>query len=97
MNEIAKNIIGNIYKQGLINAECAKICPDSILCADLSQEVALILMEKPDKLITGLNERGEMLFYIHKVAKNLFCSKTSPFYYKYIKPLKIKSNDSTEI
>lgn len=79
------NIIGHIYAQGLIFQECAKICKDADLCADLSQEVTMVLMEKPSELIEGLNERGEILFYTHRIAKNLFNSKTSPFYYKYKK------------
>lgn len=101
-NEIVMNrnyeIIGSIYAQGLIFAECAKICKDAYLCGDLASEVTIILMEKNPELIEGLNNRGELLYYAHRVAKNQFCSKTSPFYHKYIE-LQEKSNkyDDTEI
>ena len=88
--EQATNIISTIYAQGLIYSECAKVCHDAYLCADLAQEVTIIMMEKPEELIKGLNERGEILFYIYRVAKNLYCSQTSPFYTKYMKPQKLE-------
>jgi hypothetical protein len=85
MNEVGNNIIKAYYAKGLIKAECEKVCTDMNLCADLVQDVTLILMEKPEELIVGLNERGEMLYYIHKIAKNQAQSKTSPFYATYRK------------
>lgn len=77
-------IIGTIYAQGLIYSECAKVCRDADLCGDLAQEVTIAMLSKSEELIQGLNERGEILYYIHRVAKNLYCSKTSPFYHKYV-------------
>ena len=85
MKSLSFDIIKAYYAKGLISAECAKVCPDNDLCADLVQEVTLILMEKPTELIEGLNERGEMLYYIYKVAKNQAQSETSPFYATYKK------------
>ena len=82
---IKKDIITAYYAKGLIFGECSKLCKDAYLCQDLAQEVALIMMEKDESVIQGLNERGEMLFYIYKIAKNQYCSKTSPFYKKYKK------------
>ena len=79
------DIIKAYYAKGLITAECAKVCHDSDLCADLVQEVTLILMEKPSELIEGLHERGEMLYYIYRIAKNQAQSETSPFYTTYKK------------
>ena len=79
------DIIKAYYAKGLITAECAKVCHDSDLCADLVQEVTLILMEKPSELIEGLHERGEMLYFIYKIAKNQAQSETSPFYTTYKK------------
>lgn len=79
------DIIKAYYAKGLISAECAKVCPDANLRDDLTQEVTLILMEKPTELIEGLHERGEMLYYIYKVAKNQAQSETSPFYTTYKK------------
>ena len=42
-------------------------------------------MQKPEEFIVGLNERGEMLYYIYKIAKNQAQSQTSPFYTTYKK------------
>lgn len=96
--EESKRIIGNIFAQGLIYAECAKICKDAYLCGDLASEVTIILMEKKPELIEGLNHRGELLYYVNRVARNQYCSKTSPFYRKYIE-LQLKTNvyDDTTI
>lgn len=91
MDESIK-IIGSIFAQGLIHAECAKICKDAYLCGDLASEVTIILMEKKPELIEGLNKRGELLYYVYRVAKNQYCSKTSPFFHKYLE-LQIKSNE----
>lgn len=85
MLKIGLDIIKVYYAKGLIYAECAKVCPDANLCDDLVQEVTLILMQKPEEFIVGLNERGEMLYYIYKIAKNQAQSQTSPFYTTYKK------------
>jgi hypothetical protein len=85
MNKTVQNIIKAYYAKGLIWGECSKLCHDAYLCGDLVQEVTLIMLGKDSKLISELNEKGELLFYIYKVAKNQFCSKTSPFYSKYVK------------
>ncbi len=81
-----KNRIIEMYaKKNLIRAECEKLCRDPNLCDDLAQEVTIVMLEKPTELIEGLNERGELLYYIYRVAKNQYCSATSPFYTKYQK------------
>lgn len=82
-------IITAYYAKGLILGECSKLCKDAYLCQDLAQEVTMIMMDKDETFIQGLNERGELLFYIYKVAKNQYCSKTSPFYNKYVKFQKV--------
>lgn len=87
MNQ-GSNIIGTIYAQGLIHSECAKVCKDANLCGDLAQEVAMVMLSKPSELIQGMNERGELLYYVYRVAKNQYCSKTSPFFHKYVEPQK---------
>lgn len=93
---IKNEIITAYYAKGLIFGECSKLCKDAYLCQDLAQEVTLIMMGKDESFIQGLNERGEMLFYIYKVAKNQYYSKTSPFYNKYKKFGKI-TEDGKEI
>ena len=55
-------------------------CPD-----DLVQDIYVLLLEKDDDLIIDLYNKGELGFYLLKIAKNQLLSSNSPYYYKYIK------------
>ena len=55
-------------------------CPD-----DLVQDVYVLLLEKDDKLIIDLYNKGELGFYLLKIARNQLLSKNSPYYQKYIR------------
>ena len=52
---------------------------------DLIQDIYVLLLEKDDKLIVDLYERGELGYYILKVVRNQLLSANSPYYTKYIK------------
>lgn len=78
-----KNILKVLYQKGCIRDECQKICKRADLIDDLTQEVAVAMMEKPSKLIVRLYNEGKILGYIYKVAKYQYDSKTSNFYRKY--------------
>ena len=89
-------IIDLVYRTGEIKEICSKFCKDETLCADLIQEVTLIMLQKDETLIYLLNSRGELLYYINKVVRNQFNSKTSPFY-KQFKKLKTIEYDAEKI
>lgn len=55
-------------------------CPE-----DLVQDIYVLLLEKDDKLIIDLYNKGELGFYLLKIAKNQLLSANSPYFYKYIK------------
>ena len=55
-------------------------CPE-----DLIQDIYILLLEKDDKLIIDLYNKGELGFYLLKIARNQLLSKNSPYYTKYIK------------
>ena len=55
-------------------------CPD-----DLVQDIYVLLLEKDDKLIIDLYNKGELGFYLLKIARNQLLSANSPYYTKYIK------------
>ena len=55
-------------------------CPE-----DLIQDIYVLLLEKDDKLIIDLYNKGELGFYLLKVARNQLLSKNSPYYTKYIR------------
>ena len=65
-------------------------CPD-----DLIQDIYLLLLEKDDTLIIDLHNKGELGYYLLKIARNQLLSKNSPYYTKYIK-LKANSDDLTQ-
>lgn len=65
-------------------------CPE-----DLIQDIYLLLLEKDDTLIVDLHNKGELGYYLLKIARNQLLSKNSPYYTKYIK-LKANSDDLTQ-
>ena len=65
-------------------------CPE-----DLIQEIYLLLLQKNDDLIVNLYNKGEIGFYLLKVARNQLLSVNSKYYYTYIK-LGAQSDDITQ-
>lgn len=55
-------------------------CPE-----DLIQDIYVLLLEKDDKLIIDLYNKGELGFYLLRIAKNQLLSANSPYFYKYVK------------
>ena len=55
-------------------------CPE-----DLIQDIYVLLLEKDDKLIIDLYNKGELGYYLLKIAKNQLLSANSPYFYKYVK------------
>ena len=52
---------------------------------DLIQDIYLILLNSDENLIVDLYNKGELGFYLLKVARNQLLSTNSPYYTKYIK------------
>ena len=52
---------------------------------DLIQDIYLILLNGDENLIVALYNKGELGFYILRIARNQLLSKNSPYYTKYIK------------
>lgn len=65
-------------------------CPE-----DLIQDIYLLLLQKDEDLIVNLYNKGELGFYLLKVARNQLLSTNSPYYTKYIKFL-AHSDDITQ-
>ena len=65
-------------------------CPE-----DLVQDIYVLLLEKDDKLIIDLYNKGELGFYLLRIAKNQLLSVNSPYFYKYIK-FREQSDDISE-
>ena len=65
-------------------------CPE-----DLVQDIYVLLLEKDDKLIIDLYNKGELGYYLLRIAKNQLLSANSPYFYKYIK-FRAQSDDVSE-
>ena len=52
---------------------------------DLIQDIYLILLNGDENLIVALYNKGELGFYILRIARNQLLSKNSPYYQKYIR------------
>ena len=52
---------------------------------DLIQDIYLILLNSDENLIVSLYNKGELGFYLLKVARNQLLSVNSKYYYTYIK------------
>lgn len=62
---------------------------------DLIQDIYLLLLQKDDDLIVNLYNKGEIAYYLLRVARNQLLSVNSPYYTKYIK-LGANSDDLTQ-
>ena len=88
---IAKeHLVERIVNKLLSSSKNPFDCPE-----DLIQDVYLLLLEKGDKLIVDLYERGELAYYLLRIVRNQLLSVNSSYYYKYIK-LGAKSDDLTQ-
>ena len=65
-------------------------CPE-----DLVQDIYVLLLEKDDDLIINLYNKGELGYYLLRIAKNQLLSANSPYFYKYIK-FRAQSDDISE-
>ena len=75
INILAHNkVIEKLLKQYNLSSPYAK---------DLCQDLYIELLNKEDKLITGLYERNEIEYYIKAMLNNNIKSNTSPFYRQY--------------
>lgn len=81
IDEIAKtNQVEKIVYRLLGSSKNPFDCPQ-----DLIQDIYLLILKKDDSLILSLYEKGQLGYYILRIARNQMLSKNSPYYYKYIK------------
>ena len=92
-------VVDNISREHLVEKIVFKLLPASknpFDCPeDLIQDIYLLLLQKDDDLIVNLYEKGELGYYLLKIARNQLLSKNSPYYTKYIK-LRANSDDLTQ-
>ena len=82
-------IIDGLSKDSIVEKIIYKLLPASknmFDCPeDLVQDIYVLLLEKDDKLIIDLYNKGELGFYLLKIAKNQLLSANSPYFYTYVK------------
>ena len=55
-------------------------CPE-----DLVQDIYVLLLEKDEDLIVNLFNKGELGFYLIRIARNQLLSANSRYFYMYVK------------
>lgn len=92
-------VVDNISREHLVEKIVFKLLPSSKnpfdYPEDLIQEIYLILLNSDENLIVSLYNKGELGFYILRIARNQLLSKNSSYYYTYIK-LGANSDDISE-
>ena len=91
IDELSKdNTVEKIIYKLLPTSKNQFDCPE-----DLVQDIYVLLLEKDDKLIVDLYNKGELGYYLLRIAKNQLLSANSPYFYKYIK-FRAQSDDISE-
>ena len=85
-----EHLVDRIVTKLLSSSKNPFDCPE-----DLIQDIYLLLLQKDDDLIVNLYNKGELGYYLLKIARNQLLSKNSPYYTKYIK-LRANSDDLTQ-
>ena len=85
-----EHLVDRIVTKLLSSSKNPFDCPE-----DLIQDIYLLLLQKDDDLIVNLYNKGEIGFYLLKIARNQLLSKNSPYYQKYIR-FKSQSDDITQ-
>ena len=92
-------VVDNISREHLVEKIVFKLLPASknpFDCPeDLIQDLYLILLNSDENLIVTLYNKGELGFYLLKVARNQLLSVNSKYYYTYIK-FRSQSDDLTQ-
>ena len=85
-----EHLVERIVNKLLSSSKNPFDCPE-----DLIQDIYLLLLQKDDDLIINLYNKGEIGFYLLKIARNQLLSVNSKYYYTYIK-LGANSDDISE-
>lgn len=82
-------VIEELSKEGIVEKIVYKLLSSSKnrfdAPDDLIQDIYLLLLEKEDELVISLYNKGEIGYYLLRIARNQLLSKNSPYYTKYIK------------
>ena len=85
-----EHLVERIVNKLLSSSKNPFDCPE-----DLIQDIYLLLLQKDDDLIVNLYNKGELGYYLLKIARNQLLSVNSPYYQKYIR-FQANSDDITQ-
>lgn len=78
------DIVNSIAHDYKLHREIKGICKTSDI-EDLLQELYIILLDKVEEFICGLNERNQIKYFIIKIIQNQYLSNDSPYTRKFKK------------
>jgi hypothetical protein len=81
---VRESIITALYYDDSVNLFIKKIRPIH-LQDDFKQELFLIISQEQDERIIALYREHKLNYYVARIMCNMFYSKTSRFYYQYVK------------
>lgn len=79
--------VEQILDAGYVEDIISNIGVDPDFKDDLVQDIYVILLEYDQTLLQELVNKKQIKFFISRIITNQYCSKTSPFYKQYKKPL----------
>lgn len=87
--EVVETLAREKRVEGLVQVICKVTSP---ILSDLAQVIYLALLEYDEDKIVELYTKGQINFFLVRIIKNQWLSKTSPFYHVYRK-FSHRSND----
>lgn len=78
-------MLNKIANERLVEEICKNIGVSPKYMDDLVQEIYLILLEYNQEKLQSIYDKGQFNFFLTRIIKNQYFSKTSPFFKKYRK------------
>lgn len=78
-------MLNKIANERLVEEICKNLGVSPKYMDDLTQEIYLILLEYNQEKLQSIYDKGQFNFFLTRIIKNQYFSKTSPFFKKYRK------------
>ena len=78
-------MLNKIANERLVEEICKNLGVSPKYMDDLTQEIYLILLEYNQEKLQSIYDKGQFNFFLTRIFKNQYFSKTSPFFKKYRK------------
>lgn len=78
-------MLNKIANERLVEEICKNLGVSPKYMDDLVQEIYLIILEYNQEKLQSIYDKGQFNFFLTRIIKNQYFSKTSPFFKKYRK------------